>query len=85
MVRAESEIELAIPSPLPRFALRVWTADEHVSELGLSLPEDGAGYSVFQDGRKLELHKSRNWDFPASTEIKLHRSTHRIEIRRNRH
>jgi hypothetical protein len=56
--------------------------DEHVTELRISLPVGGLDYAVFQNGRKLELRKSQNWDYPRIAEIKTRRGPTRVEIRR---
>jgi hypothetical protein len=61
------------------FTLENRTGDEHTTGLWLSLP-DGTAYDVFQNGRKVALSPTGNWDYPLRAELKITRETSKIEI-----
>jgi hypothetical protein len=64
------------------FVLENRTGDEHTTGLCLSLP---AGYSVSQDGNKVPVMPTGNWDYPLRAELKVSsKSQPRIEITRTK-
>jgi hypothetical protein len=61
------------------FSLENRTHDSHVTGLWLSFPV-GTEYDVVQDGKKLTLSKTGNWDCPWQAEVKMGGEPTRIEI-----
>ena len=66
------------------FTLENRTGDEHRTGLWLSLPA-GSSWSILQDGHKLALAPTGNWDYPMRAELKIARQPGRIEIIRETH
>ncbi len=63
------------------FTLENRTDDEHATDLKLSLP-DGSSASVMQNGKKIALTPTGNWDYPWRAELKVTRQPSKIEITR---
>ncbi len=61
------------------FTLENRTSDEHATGLWLSLPV-GSSYSVLQNGNKIALTRTGNWDYPLRAELKVTRQPGVIEI-----
>jgi hypothetical protein len=61
------------------FSLENRTGDEHIAGLWLSLPA-GVSYDVLQNGKKVALSPTGNWDYPLRAELKITRETSKIEI-----
>lgn len=61
------------------FTLENRTSDTHATGLWLSTPA-GAAYSVLQDGRKIALTPTGNWDYPLCAELKVAAQPCKIEI-----
>jgi cyclophilin family peptidyl-prolyl cis-trans isomerase len=61
------------------FALENRTDDEHVTGLWLSLPSDSS-YSVLQDGNKVVLTPTGNWDYPLLAGLKVSQRPSTIEV-----
>jgi hypothetical protein len=61
------------------FNLENRTADEHATDLKLSLPA-GDSASVLQNGKKVALTPTGNWDYPWRAELKVTRQPSIIEI-----
>lgn len=52
------------------FTLENRTRDEHTTDLLLCLPS-GSSYSVLQNGKKVQLSRTGNWDYPLRAELKV--------------
>ena len=63
------------------FTLENRTKDQHITGLWLSVPE-GTEYQVTQNGKKVALGKTGNWDYPLMAEIKTGDGPSKIEITR---
>ena len=61
------------------FTLENRTGDEHATGLWLSLPA-GMSYDVLQNGKKVALSPTGNWDYPLRAELKITRETSKIEL-----
>ena len=61
------------------FTVENRTGDEHTTELFLSLPT-GSTYSVFQNGRTMELNRTGNGDYPLRTDLSVTSRSTKIEI-----
>lgn len=62
-----------------RFTLENRTLDKHVSELRFSA-NFRRQYEIMQDGKKIELIKNDNWDYPYSVELTMDTKPSDIEI-----
>lgn len=62
-----------------QFTLENRTGDEHNAELRLSFPEK-TSYAVFQDGKKLELRETGNWDYPFQADLIVTPKSSKIRI-----
>lgn len=61
------------------FTLENRTGDEHTTGLWLSLPA-GSSCSVSQNGNKIALTPTGNWDYPLRAELKIARQPGTIEV-----
>lgn len=61
------------------FTLENRTGDDHTTGLWLAFPENSS-YSVTQDGKKLALKPTGNWDYPFRVELKVTPKPARIEV-----
>jgi hypothetical protein len=61
------------------FTLENRTKDQHITGLWLSVPE-GIEYQVTQNGKKVALGKTGNWDYPLMAELKTGEGSSKIEI-----
>ena len=61
------------------FTMENRTSDEHATGLWLSLPA-GSSYSVLQNGNKVALTRTGNWDYPLRANLKITRQPAAIEI-----
>jgi hypothetical protein len=66
------------------FTLENRTEDKHVTGLLLSFPI-GSNYEVTQDGRKLTLVKTGDWDYPWKADIEMNGAPSKIEIVESSH
>ncbi len=64
------------------FTVENRTGDEHVTRLCLSLPA-GSSFVLTQDGKKVGLHPTGNWDYPFSAELKMTRGSAKLELGEN--
>jgi hypothetical protein len=67
--------------PLKRMSFTVEnrTTDDHLTSLRLSLPA-GSEFVVAEDGRRVPLRPTGNWDYPLSAELKMAGKPVRIEL-----
>ena len=61
------------------FTLENRTQDAHSAGLWLSFPI-GAQYDVIQDGKKVALSKTANWDYPWRAELQMGGGPSKVEI-----
>lgn len=61
------------------FTLEDRTGDEHMTGLWLSSPA-GSSCTVLQDGNKIELSPTHDWDYPLRAELKVTPQLSKIEI-----
>jgi cyclophilin family peptidyl-prolyl cis-trans isomerase len=61
------------------FSLENRTGDEHTTGLCLSVPS-GSSYSVLQDGNKVALAPTGNWDYPLLAGLKVSQRPSTIEV-----
>jgi hypothetical protein len=64
------------------FTLENRTGDEHTTGLWLSCPA-GSSCTVLQDGNKVALMSTQNWDYPKCAELKVASQPGKIEIIRD--
>ncbi len=65
------------------FTLENRTHDAHVTGLRLSFPV-GADYEITQDGSKVVLSRTGDWDYPWRAELQVGAGPHQIELVRTR-
>jgi hypothetical protein len=61
------------------FAVENRTGDQHTTGLLLSFPA-GAGYTILQDGKKLDSIASGNWDYPLRAQVNLPIGGSRLQV-----
>ena len=61
------------------FTLENRTKDQHVTDLKLSA-YPGTMYEVLQDGQKVNLIKTGNWDYPWYAKLNMNETPSQIEI-----
>jgi hypothetical protein len=61
------------------FTLENRTSDKHTTGLWLSWPK-GSSCAVLQDGKKVALSPTRDWDYPLRAELKVTPQSSKIEI-----
>jgi len=61
------------------FTLENRTKDKHITQLSLSI-HPSSEYEVLQDGQKVELIKTDNWDYPLLAKLKMNEKPSAIEI-----
>jgi hypothetical protein len=61
------------------FTLENRTRDAHTTGLWLSLPA-GSSYSVLQNGKKIALTPTGNWDYPLRADLKIAPQPATVEI-----
>ena len=64
------------------FALENRTEDKHTTGLRFSI-RPSAKYNILQDGQKLSLIKTDNWDYPLQAELQMDTKSSNIEIIRS--
>jgi len=61
------------------FTLENRTKDQHVTDLRFSV-HPSVAYDVLQDGQKVVLNKTSNWDYPWQAKLRMNEKPSEIAI-----
>ncbi len=75
------ELPIVLDKQLSRisFTLENRTKDQHVTDLRFSI-HPSVAYDVLQDGQKVVLTKTGNWDYPWQAKLRMNGKPSKIEI-----